>query len=372
MLMLKDNPPTIKVRVGKDLGEIVVTGTDIKRIIHLKQSYKDYVGRKSIHFNCSKVHQLKKSKHPILLASLESPTGLLTLDQHKYKGSLHIVTSNEQTKCDVINEIDAEYYISSLLSKEMNGSWPMEALKAQAIAARSYAFYKIFLEQKAGQQSFKEMSFHLENSEKHQVSGHFFDATDTTHQAAFKTKGYILLTKNGRPFPAFFHSKCGGQTRRPEQVWSNVVQGYQSVSCPFCHHYGKKDWQYRLSKKKFFHFIQWLKKTNRISVDRSFSLKEKIMILPDSFQQTDLRFYLGQRPFRIKKSFFRKYFGRKYIHSNNFSTMQSGNNLVLRGSGKGHGVGMCQYGTLALAKKGWSYRKILSYYFPEHKIAKVY
>ncbi len=363
-------PPIIKVRIGEGLKNIVVTGTDLKRIIHLKKNKKIYEGRKSIQFDCSKMHK-HKSDRPILLATLTSPTGLLTLDDYKYKGKIHIVTSISQRQCDVINEVDMEYYISSLLSKEMHNTWPAEALKAQAIAARTYAFYKISYKDNF-QQSNYEMSFHLENSEKHQVSGHFFDSTESTHKASFETKGYVLLTKGGFLSPIFFHSKCGGKTLRPDQVWDNIVQGYQSVSCPFCHNYGKKEWEYVISKKNFVTFLNWLKNKGHLVSSQDFTLGKKLTILPNSSFKTIVRFYSEDHPFVLKKAFFRRYFGRNAVHSNNFRISQSQNVLTLKGFGKGHGVGMCQYGVLDLAKKGWNHQKILAYYFPKYQLAKIY
>ena len=364
------NPPTIRVRVGEGLKNIIVTGTDLKRIIHLKKNKKTYGGRKSIRFDCSKIHRFKVDR-PMLLASLTSPTGLLTLDDYKYKGALHIVTSSSQTKCDVINEIDMEYYISSLLSKEMHSSWPSEALKAQAIAARTYAFYKISSKGSL-RQSVYEMPFHLENSERHQVSGHFFDATESTHKASFETKGYVLLTEKGLLSPVFFHSKCGGKTLRPDHVWDNVVGGYQSVPCPFCQNYGSRDWEYVISKKDFIKFLNWLRKRKYLSSPRAFTLGNNLTMLPDTSLKTVIRLYFKDRPFVLKKAFFRRYFGRKTIHSNNFRIFLSQESVKLKGSGKGHGVGMCQYGAFDLAKRGWSHQKILAYYFPKYQITKIY
>ena len=76
----------------------------------------------------------------------------------------------------------------------------------------------------------------------------------------------------------------------------------------------------------------------------------------------------------IKKPLFRRYFGRFVFPSNNFEMNWDNkkNSFVVSGSGLGHGVGMCQLGALDMAKKGWSYRKILTHYFPGHKLEKAY
>ena len=365
-----DGSPKVRVRIAKSLGEIVVSGTDLDRTIYLKKEKKTYSGRKSIKFNCENL-RLSEREDPVLLAGLTSPTGLIGLADQKYKGDIHIVTSSSQQKCDVINEIDTEYYISSLLPKEMHSSWPIEALKAQAIAARTYALHKIASKQVARSYG-KEVFFDLENSEKHQVNGHFFDSTPSTHKAAFETKGHILLTKEGLLTPTFFHAKCGGITWRPDQVWDNVVEGHRSVSCPFCKHHGNKNWEGRISKSKFVRFLNWLRKKGHLPHKTAFTTKDTIKIVPRFTKSSTLQLYLGDRPLLFKKALFRRYFGRVQIQSNNWNLQFDNKTLVLKGRGKGHGVGMCQFGALDLAKRGWNHQQILAHYFPEHRSVKVY
>ena len=88
----------------------------------------------------------------------------------------------------------------------MNANWPVEALKAQAIAARTYALEKInsnFMSRVLGRTA----HFDLENSEKHQVMGTFFDQTLSTVKATYATKGLVLVNKKKRLLPIFYHSK---------------------------------------------------------------------------------------------------------------------------------------------------------------------
>ena len=106
-------------------------------------------------------------------------------------------------------------------------------------------------------------------------------------------------------------------------------------------------------------------------------LKNKLKIVPDKIFSRNIRFYLGERVFVIKKSLLRRYFGRFIVPSNNFElTLQEAGpfkvSLRLKGEGLGHGVGMCQLGALDLADKGWDYKAILSHYFPGHQLKKIY
>lgn len=234
--------PVVSVRIGKSLKNIHVTGLDLKRHLLFNDDVKNYTGRKTVKFNCETFTTLNRHKNtPILLATLESPTGLLSYENVKYQGMFKVITNPRGDSCDIINDIPMEAYISSLLTKEMNSKWPAEALKAQAVAARSYALHKM-QSQQVSKELGSEAFYDLESSEKHQVGGAFFDATDSTIDAAYSTKGEVLVAGDGKIRPVFFHAKCGGRTLRPDQVWHNNEPGYQSVNCPFCNNIGPKSW----------------------------------------------------------------------------------------------------------------------------------
>jgi stage II sporulation protein D len=251
-----------------------------------------------------------------------------------------------------------ESYLSTLLAKEMNSSWPTEALKAQAVAARTYAFTKIS----------KNNLFDIESSERHQVGGQFFDANQNTVRAANFTKGEILVTDSGKVTPIFFHAKCGGKTLRPDQVWANSVIGYESVGCPFCKNHGRDSWSNTISNERIVNFLSFLERKKYIS-----KLTSGIVFVPyNDESKTQVRIYIGDKFYTFNKSLFRNYFGRVLVPSNFFKIVQRGNKIELTGKGLGHGVGLCQLGGLDLAQKGYDYKAILSHYFPHHQIRKIY
>lgn len=369
-------PPRIRVRVQKSLKDVIIAGTDLKRKSHLSNSIKNFKGRKAVKFKCRNLAQKKMRSKPVLLASLGSPTGLISLAKEKYQGLLHVITSKNNDSCDVIHETDLENYISSLLAREMNSKWPIEALKAQAVAARSYAIHKMRSRQ-VNREAGHETYYHLESSEKHQVSGNFFDTNLKTQLAAQATEGYVLSDDVGKITPIFFHAKCGGKTLRPEQVWQNQVKGYQSVPCPFCKDHGQRGFDQSLSLVRFKKFLLWAKRKGHIHNIQNQDLKAELKIVPDKKFSRKIRFYLGDKAFVFKKSLLRRYFGRFIVPSNNFKmTLENAGPykvaLRLKGDGLGHGVGMCQLGALDLADKGWDYKAILAHYFPGHKLQKIY
>lgn len=355
----------IKVRIAKNLDTVEISGTDLTRKLHPINEEKQFGGRKKIKFNCQRfTKDNKQLDESVLLASLKSSTGLVTFKKKKYQGKLHVVTSNKSRRCDVVNELNMDDYISSLLSKEMNASWPIEALKAQAIAARTYALNKMM---KTG--NLDHDFYDLENSEKHQVNGDFFDVTKRTMKAALETSGRVLVNKKGELVPAFFHASCGGHTLKPHEVWANKVVGYKSTNCNYCKK--KKNWESDISKTRFKKFLKWGMKKKYF---KTVKLSENIRVYPDKKSKKYVNVKIAKKRIRIKKSLFRRYFGRRVFPSNNFYVADHSEkgDLLLVGKGNGHGVGLCQVGSKGLAQKGWDYKRILSHYFPELKLERVY
>jgi len=362
--------PKIRVRVGHSLKNVTISGTDLNRTFHIGNKKKVFSGRKRIKFNCHSFGLKNKFKGATLLASLNSMTGLVTVSGKKYMGTVDILTSPKSDSCDVVQETRLEDYISGLLAKEMNSAWHLEALKAQAVAARSYALHKMKTNQ-VSKSLGRTAHYHLESSEKHQVSGSFFDMTKKTDLATNETQGEVLVTPNGKLTPIFFHAKCGGKILRPDQVWGNSVSGYhKNPKGGNCNGHGKKDWIKKITYKRFVSFLKWAQKKKLIKLRVKVRGKKKIKILADSKKRNSIRLYWGDIHIVVAKPIFRRYFGRVLFPSNNFSLNWSNSNRSFRvsGSGLGHGVGMCQLGALDLAQKGWGYKKILAHYFPGHRL----
>jgi stage II sporulation protein D len=354
--------PSVKVLIAKSLNNVVVEGMDLRKTIHTHRRSQQYNGRKTISFNCRPgPRKLSMRQTPLLVASLSSPTGLISWGKKKYQGELQLLSDSQSKSCDLVNSIPLEAYITTLLAKEMHGSWPVEALKAQAVAARTYAFERL-------RKPISSRLYDLESSEKDQVSGSFFDATENTLRASKETEGEILIGPTGKISPAFFHSKCGGKTLRPDQVWGGVEEGYRSVNCTFCQKTGMKDWNGKIRNTKLVGMIdRVLKKYYSDNIGDS-----NIKIMPDSMANSELRLYAGDRLHIVKKSYLRNLAGREVLPSNNFIMSMKNDQVHVEGQGYGHGVGLCQLGALELAKRGYDYRQILSFYFPRHKIKTAY
>jgi stage II sporulation protein D len=358
--------PSVKVLIARSLKNVTLEGTDLQKTLHMQKRSQKYLGRKRISFNCAPGKAAyHRPKNPILVASLKSQTGLISWGKNKYQGELQLLTTPGNESCDLVNDIPLEAYLRTLLSKEMNGTWPIEALKAQAVAARTYAYDRLL---KSNGIMDEKKLYHLESSERDQVSGSFFDVTEKTLKASRETEGEILVGPSGKVTPAFFHSKCGGKTLRPDQVWGGVEEGYRSVNCTFCQKTGMKDWQQKIQNGKLTHMVD--KVLRRYYSEELHGTDLKLM--PDSLQNSEIRFYAGDRLHIVKKSYLRNLAGRETLPSNYFVMNQKNGQITVEGQGYGHGVGLCQLGALELAKRGYDYQQILSFYFPRHRMKKVY
>ncbi len=365
--------PKIRVMVARSLSKLEVTGLDVKRDLFVNNDVRLYQGKKTIEFKCQGVSALRKKGQPTLLASLSSETGLLTLNKERYQGRLLLLGNPKDDSCDVINEIPMEGYIAPLLAKEMHGTWPVEALKAQAVAARSYALEKIESQETSRVQGHNTF-YDVESSEKHQVGGSFFDITDNTMEAARSTRGEILVVKGtGKLTPIFFHSECGGDTFLPEQIWGNKVAGYQSVACPDETQRKDNIWRVQIPVDHFRKFLNWVsEKKFKIPFDALEDSQQDFVIAPDKLNSMKVRIYFGENVIVVGKMDFKRYFGRLTFPSNHFILRSENGKLFALGRGLGHGVGMSQIGAKYLAEKGWNYRQILEYYYPGHTLKKIY
>jgi len=365
----------IRVLIGSGVKEVMIQGRDIERKIFVKNERKYFAGRASLAFNCSGLAKLKNQNlhaGPILFASLQSPQGYFSYQNELYRGQIKVLAKREEDACDVVNEIPIEHYLQTLLAKEMNGSWPLEALKAQAVAARTYAIHKMSDKQVSraiGSDAF----YDLESSEKHQVSGGLADVTALTRQASKQTAGEILITSSETIVPIFFHAKCGGRTLLPQEVWDNAVEGYQGVECGKCENKGEREWKNVITVDRFREFLKWaFREGAGANTLVELLNNEKLIFVPDKIENKRIKVYIGEKLFMVSKTLLRRYFGRLLVASNNFSLKAHNSEIFIIGKGLGHGVGLCQLGALAWAQQGMNYRDILRHYFPDFKIEKVY
>ncbi len=255
----------------------------------------------------------------------------------------------------MINTLDLEKYLSGLINKEMSPSWPMAALKAQAVASRTYALFQM--------EENRHQDFDLESTTADQVYAGASAETAKSNQATEETKGEILAY-SGSPIKAYFHANCGGKTEAPEFVWGQKNPAFRSVYCPY--HRTQKEkvqWEVRLSKQQIY---QAVKKIAGSLPKSFFHVAQVEAGAPNGNQRLSDIMVSDARgnSLVISSNAFRNAIGNTKFRSTSFQLKKEGDAVRFIGEGFGHGVGMCQVGAKAMADEGKNYREILSHYYP--------
>lgn len=134
-----------------------------------------------------------------------------------YRGEIELVLSTKSGKLSVVNLVSMEEYLFGVVPHEMPSGWPLEALKAQAVAARTYAT--------VNRGKYKADGFDLVDTNMDQAYGGIASEAASTTQAVQETRG-MVLTYGGAVVTAYYHSSSGGHTENNENVWSGPAQPY--------------------------------------------------------------------------------------------------------------------------------------------------
>lgn len=285
---------------------------------------------------------------------VSSPAYIL-VNGKKYRGVMEV--SPAERGVLVVDELPLEEYLVGLINCEISSQWPMEAIKAQAVIARSYAVYQ--------KEARKNAPYHLESSVMDQV----YEGCDIEDSRAVRgvreTTGEVL-TYDGKVIQAFYHSNCGGHTEASENVWGYALPYLRGVECTYCLTAPSAKWEVTLPLKK----VESLLRGNGYQVA---GLREiRAGQRNRSGRLTDLALLSAKSRLSISAVNFRKAIGYTVIKSTNFDVRTNGDDISFTGIGYGHGVGLCQWGAKQRAGDGFSYREILSYYYPGTKLLKLY
>lgn len=165
----------------------------------------------------------------IEVSNIHSARGVLPV---KYRGSLQIRTGASSPA--LFNVLDMESYLKGVVPSEMPPSWHLEALKAQAVAARSYAYTQIQRNKSKG---------YLEMTVSNQVYGGKSNEHVNSNRAVEETAG-LYATYNNVPIDAVFHSSSGGHTENSENVWTNAVPYLKGVPDPYDQNNGNNHYRW--------------------------------------------------------------------------------------------------------------------------------
>lgn len=242
----------------------------------------------------------------------------------------------------VITEISFEEYIKNVVMAEVGTNWEMEALKAQAVVSRTYALYQKSANGKA--------LYHITSSVLHQVyKGSSYNGAIA--YAVDKTAGEIL-TFEGKPIEALYHSTCGGKTELAEEVFSKSYPYLKSVESN-CETSPYWIWE----RKILFSEIE-----KALSINGVKDITIKSYTATGRVKELDISAQTGIQT--MKASELRKILGWQKLPSTKFTLARENGSIILEGQGYGHGVGLCQWSALEMAKKGKTYKEILSFFYP--------
>lgn len=258
-----------------------------------------------------------------------------------YDDELEISVHNKSLR--LINKVEIEKYAAGVVQWEVGTKNPQEFNKVKTIVCRTYAL--------GNWRRHEDEKFQLCDEVHCQVfKGKTF--SQNIYNAAFETSEYVLVDDSARVINAAFHSNCGGQTMNSEDVWSKRVSYLRSVKDTFCLPKANAVWQKKIPKELW---LDYVKTKYGFPVNDSNTL---IKVL--NFKQNNRLVYLVNDDFFIPLKFVRE---DMKLKSTFFTIMEEGENIVFTGKGFGHGVGLCQEGAMHMAETGYSYTKILNYYY---------
>lgn len=247
----------------------------------------------------------------------------------------------------LINVIPLEDYLAAVLGSEMPVSFPEEALKAQAVAARTYALQKKL-------EAYSQ-PFHLGSSVLSQVYGGLSREDKKTRAVVEATRGEVL-TFELQPIEAYFHSSCGGKTESGVAALGRNLPYLASVSCP-CGSLPQSHWELTLPQSEMKTLFG--------------SDAKRLQISARTATGRATRISAGARTLDAVR--FREKVGYNRLKSLSFDVeTQKNDALHIVGRGFGHGAGLCQWGAKVYADQGWDYRQILSHYYPGAELQRIY
>lgn len=282
---------------------------------------------------------------------------MIHVEGKTYRAALRVV-KNEKGKLLLINEISIEDYLKGVLPWEVDHRWHMEALKAQAVAARTFALFQALKNPNA--------PFYLTSDVKSQVYGGKTSENARTTEAVDATRGQIL-TYRGMIFQAYFHSACGGKTTRADSVWNVVpLATLMGVQCGFCQGSKYDTWTAEFSVEEIRKKL--VERGLRIGPISNVEVLERDH--SGRIKQVAIHHSLGV--YKMNAGDFRVAIGADKMRSTLAMFQISSGTLQVSGKGWGHGVGLCQWGSKGMAEKGFSYENILRFYYPGSQITQAY
>ncbi len=264
-----------------------------------------------------------------------------------YSGDFKIWIDSISHNIMLINIINLEQYLAGVIESELgaNASYPLEYLKTQAVISRTYAIKNLG--------KYKDLGYDLCDNVNCQA--YYGKALKNTKiwKVIRETKDLIIVDTSFNIIFSPFYSNSGGETANSYTVWNDTIDYLQSVPDSFST-YGKNyKWKITIKKDVWREYL----KAKGLLFDKKFNFSYK---MPHRTKYIEFSNGLA-----IKARDIRKDWGLKSAY---FNIIDTGKNIIFDGKGFGHGVGLSQEGAYEMAKRGFSFKEILYYYYTNIKI----
>lgn len=272
-----------------------------------------------------------------------------------YLGRVELSLEKGGQRFLAINRLPLETYLLGIVGSEMSPEWPIEALKAQAVAARTYAMQRHMMMRAANK------PYDLESSVLSQVYKGAERIRPSVIQAVKETRGEVMAYEYGL-VEALFHSTCGGKTRSAKDAFGRAIPYLVERECDWCRDSNRRRWSLSFS----------LAEVSR-ELEKARLSKGKV----ERFTRSDGDRFVAMKPKKGSKRELtprsvREAIGYSALYSERFTAETKGNKVHFHGSGFGHGVGMCQWGARGMALAGKDHAEILEYYYAGASLKRLY
>jgi stage II sporulation protein D len=318
----------------------------------------------------TKVNGKNYTREKFILSSVDDDA-IININGKRYRGKIQVSSSNNSI--DLINIVNLEDYVKGVLSREMplgKNDENYEALKALAVCVRTYAMRKT--------QDGK-VYFDLYDDTHDQVYGGVDAENPLSNKAADETKNLILQYES-EPALIYYNSTCGGYTESSENVFTRNPVPYlitiKDGDDAYCKISPRFQWEEVYTRDEIVNRLK-----NYSLLDNS-NYKLKDISINDKFESgrvSELEVKVvdeigKQKSVLLKgneiRSILRTADNKNILWSTMFDLSTNSNSVVLQGKGFGHGVGLCEWGAIALSRKGWKYKAILQHYYPGTNVEK--
>jgi stage II sporulation protein D len=254
---------------------------------------------------------------------------------------------------DVVHSLPLEAYVAAVVEAEMPLGFPPEALRAQAVAARSFALAKKLEAMAEGR------SWHLGSTVLDQV---YRSGDDPRARAAAESTAGEVLAYEHEPVLAVFHSSCGGRTESGADALGRALPYLASVRCGRCERAPRRHWTARIG----------LEELGRIAGLPGPATSFRVVARTATGRVARAAISSGGARVELSGADLRQRLGFDRLPSLAFEAKAGRREVAFEGQGSGHGAGLCQWGAAGFAREGRDYRFILHHYYPGTEIVKMY